>query len=112
MNLQRLNEYRIMWVMVLFDLPTNTRLERKQAARFRKDLIQDGFAMFQYSIYVRHCSSRENTEVHIKRTKSGLPPKGHVVIMCITDKQFAEIELFYSGKAHVHPSTPQQLELF
>ena len=35
-----------MWVFVSFDLPTYTAEERKNAARFRKELIKDGFRMF------------------------------------------------------------------
>ena len=54
----------------------------------------------------------ENAEVHIKRVKSILPEKGHVGILCITDKQFGDIEIYYSKK-DVRSSTPgQQLELF
>jgi len=112
MNLERLNQYRIMWVMVFFDLPTNTKKERKQASLFRKRLQQDGFSMFQYSIYTRHCASRENAEVHIKRVKSFLPPDGHVVIMQITDKQFGMIEIFYSKAPAKQPETYGQLSLF
>ncbi len=108
----RLSQYRIMWVMVYFDLPTLTKKERKAAARFRKDLLQDGFTMFQFSIYVRHCASRENTEVHTKRVRGRVPPHGFVVVMSITDKQFGEIELFRGGKQDNRPDTPQQLELF
>lgn len=108
----RLSQYRIMWVMVLFDLPTETKKERKASARFRKDMLQDGFTMFQFSIYIRHCASRENAEVHIKRVKSRLPEKGHVGIFNITDKQFGEIELFYGRKQSIRAGTPQQLELF
>lgn len=109
---ERLNAYRIMWVLVFFDLPTETKQDRKQYATFRKKMLADGFQMFQFSIYMRHCSSRENAEVHIKRTKSNLPPKGNVGIMCITDKQFGMMEIFQG-----HDSTPlvaplQQLELF
>jgi len=112
MSLEALNQYRIMWVMVFFDLPTLTAKDRKQAGLFRKRLIQDGFAMFQFSIYMRHCPSRENAEVHIKRTKSYLPPNGHVVIMQITDKQFGMIEIFYQKKEAEHPKMHQQLSLF
>lgn len=113
MNLNtRYNAYRIMWVLVFFDLPTETKKDRKQASLFRKRILKDGFTMFQFSIYVRHCASRENAEVHIKRVKSILPPLGHVAIMTITDKQFGMIELFYGKKEEEHPPTPQQLELF
>ena len=68
--------------------------------------------MFQFSIYVRHCASSENATVHIKKVKSFIPEYGSVGIMCITDKQFGNIELFY-GKKTMEVSTPgQQLELF
>ena len=71
--MDRLSEYRIMWVLVLFDLPTETKKEKKAYADFRKNLQKDGFTMFQFSIYVRHCASSENAAVHIKRVKSFLP---------------------------------------
>ena len=101
-----------MWVMVFFDLPTSTKKERKQAGLFRKRLMVDGFSMFQFSIYVRHCASRENAQVHTKRVKRNLPPHGHVGILQITDKQFGMIELFYSQNKEEKHVIPQQLELF
>ena len=90
----RFSEYRIMWVLVLFDLPTETKKDKKAYADFRKNLQKDGFTMFQFSIYVRHCPSSENADVHIRRVKSFLPDYGKVGIMCITDKQFSNIMLF------------------
>ena len=108
----RFNEYRIMWVLVLFDLPTETKKERKDYARFRKDLMGDGFTMFQFSIYMRHCPSVENAEVHIKRVKNNLPPLGQVGILCITDKQFGQMELFYGTKTQSLNPPVQQLEMF
>lgn len=74
--------------------------------------MHDGFAMFQFSIYLRHCSSRENAEVHIKRVKRLLPEKGHIGILTVTDKQFGMMELFYGKKIADLPDTPQQLEMF
>lgn len=112
MTLSRLNQYRIMWVFVLFDLPTNTKKERRAATQFRKNLEKDGFTMFQFSIYTRHCASRENAEVHIKRTKRNLPHLGNICIMQLTDKQFGMIELFSGKLSTEKPNTPQQLELF
>lgn len=108
----RLNAYRIMWVLVLFDLPTETKKDRKNYVVFRKLILKDGFQMFQFSMYIRHCSSRENAEVHVKRVKKLLPPKGHIGVMCITDKQFGMMEIF-NGREQVNaPETSQQLELF
>lgn len=101
-----------MWVLVFFDLPTETKKERKEYTDFRKKLLCDGFTMFQFSIYVRHCASRENADVHIRRVKNILPPHGDVGILCITDKQFGDIELFHSQKEKPVSSEGQQLELF
>lgn len=110
--MERLNAYRVMWVMVFFDLPTDTKKDRKIYTLFRKKLLQDGFTMFQFSIYLRHCSSRENADVHIRRVKHALPEKGEIGIMCITDKQFGMMEIFRGQKQEAKGPIPQQLELF
>ena len=109
---ERISEYRIMWVLVFFDLPTDTKKERKAAAEFRKQLIKDGFIMFQFSIYMRHCPSAENAEVRIRRVKSIRPPLGQVGILSITDKHFGAMELFSEKKERQPPIDYLQLELF
>lgn len=110
--LSRYSEFRVMWILVFFDLPTETKKERKIYQEFRKNLIRDGFSMFQFSIYVRHCASRENMEVHLKRVKNFLPEFGKIVLLYITDKQFADMEIFYGKKADKQNPSPTQLELF
>jgi len=109
---QRFNQYRIMWVFVFFDLPTETKKEKKNYSSFRKKLLDDGFTMFQFSIYLRHCASRENAQVHIDRVKKNLPAKGHVGILCVTDKQFGNMDLFFSQNKEAVQTPYQQLELF
>lgn len=108
----RFNSYHIMWLFVFFDLPTDTKQNRKDAARFRKDLEKDGFTMMQFSVYVRHCPSKENADVHVKRVKMLLPSKGHVSIMAITDRQYGEILNFNGSHVSSMPTAPMQLELF
>lgn len=99
--------------MVFFDLPTETKKERKAHSDFRKKLIKDGFTRMQFSVYKRHCASQENAQTHIQRVERFIPAKGHVVIMCITDKQFGMIRTFH-GKYEddVKAPEPQQLEMF
>lgn len=80
--------------MVFYDLPTETKKQRKDAAKFRKEIMGDGFIMFQFSIYLRHCTSKESADAHIRRVKTMLPPSGNVGILCVTDKQFGNMELF------------------
>lgn len=54
--------YRIMRLMVMFDLPTDTSQQRKQYRQFRKKLLNEGFIMIQYSVYVRVCTTRSAAE--------------------------------------------------
>jgi CRISPR-associated protein Cas2 len=101
-----------MWVLVFFDLPTETKAQRKIYTDFRKGLQKDGFTMFQFSIYLRHCPSKENSEVHISRVKRLLPKHGHVGILSITDKQFGSMEIFFGKTLAPSPEIGQQLEMF
>jgi len=101
-----------MWVLVFFDLPTETKKERSIASKFRKSLLDDGFSMFQFSIYMRFCASRENAEVHNRRIKNLLPEHGKIGILQITDRQFGLMELFYGQKLVETKKPSQQLDLF
>ncbi len=109
---QRLSAYRVMWLLVMFDLPTETKEQRKRYAQFRKALLMNGFSMFQFSIYLRHCPSIEVAEVHKRRLQSLIPEEGIVGVLLITDKQLEKMEIFYGKKARKPPETPLQLELF
>lgn len=101
-----------MWIIVLFDLPTNSKTARRAYIRFRKGLLEDGFTMMQYSVYMRHSSSDENALVHARRVKHGLPDDGEVRIIKITDKQFDKIEVYYGKKRKPTESAPLQLQFF
>lgn len=112
MSFDRINAYRVMWLFVFFDLPTNTKKERKAYALFRKRLRKDGFTMLQYSVYIRHCPSGENADVHEKRVRKMLPPAGNISILRITDKQYGNILNFWGKSQEGLPNGPQQLEMF
>jgi len=101
-----------MWVITLFDLPVDTKAARKIYTHFRKLLLESGFTRMQFSVYFRHCSSKENAQVHINRIQKNLPPDGEVRILTITDKQFERMFIF-QGKLRKKPEPAfQQLEFF
>lgn len=101
-----------MWLFVFFDLPVVTKKERKAAALFRKNLMKDGFVMFQYSVYIRHCGSYESLKVHIKRVQTIVPAVGRVSILSVTDRQYGDIVNFWGkGIDKKPPSEPIQLEI-
>ena len=101
-----------MWVFCFFDLPTETKKQRKAYTGFRKFLLKDGFLMHQFSVYIRHCSSYEAQESHIKKVEKNLPKEGKVSLLTVTDKQFENIHNFYCREKAVLPNTPQQLHFF
>ncbi len=107
-----INGYRCMWVVTMFDLPVDTKAARKAYARFRKHLIKDGFAMMQFSVYVRHCASEENADVHTMRVERAVPEDGEVRVIKVTDKQFERMRVFWGKKRRSPEKPPDQLQLF
>lgn len=103
---------RSMWLVTMFDLPTDTPASRRQYSLFRKSLLKDGFWMLQYSVYARHCASDENALVHEARVRFSLPPDGEVRVMKITDKQFGRMQVFFGGARKATERAPTQLTIF
>jgi len=108
----RLNAYHIMWLFIMFDLPTVTKKDKHISALFRKNLEKDGFTMHQYSVYIHFCGSLESANVHIKRIKSLTPSKGVVSILTITDKQYSNIINIWGESKEKKAHEPLQLEFF
>ena len=99
-----------MWLLVMFDLPVKTKPERKRATNFRKFLLDQGFEMAQFSVYVRFCGSREQAEAQIKRIGPQVPSRGLVSILRFTDKQYENMWC-YTGKKKENPKNPTQYVL-
>lgn len=107
-----LSAYRIMWMMVLFDLPVTGKPERKAATDFRTFLLDQGFEMAQFSVYVRCCSGKEQTETYTRRVEGHLPEGGKVDIVYFTDKQYENIVSFRARKRGPERKNPEQFALF
>ncbi len=103
---------KTMWMIVMFDLPVDTKKAVKEANDFRIRLKKDGFMMMQLSVYSRHCPSRESADVHERRVKRFLPPDGEVRIMRITDKQFGKMKIFHGNRRKATENAPKQLQMF
>lgn len=104
--------FRLMWVIVMFDLPVMTAVQRKQYADFRKKLLRRGFTALQYSVYARPCPSEENANVHRTRIQRDLPPEGSVRMIMLTDKQFGRMDCFYGRNESKPEKQPDQLSFF
>ena len=107
-----ISAYKYVWLYVMFDLPVETKRQRKNATLFRKNLLKDGFVMQQFSVYIRPCASYEAANVHIKRVGEIVPEEGFVSIVKVTDKQFGDAVNFVGKKSKPSPPAPVQLEFF
>jgi CRISPR-associated protein Cas2 len=101
-----------MWVMVLFDLPVTEPDERKAATGFRTFLLDQGFEMAQFSVYVRYTSGKEAVEAMIRKVEASLPQNGKVDILQFTDKQYENIVSFRGQERGENKKNPEQFVLF
>ena len=88
----------MMRLMIMFDLPVDTAEEKKEYRKFRKCLINEGFLMIQYSVYVRVCVSRKTAQFLENRVKKFLPAGGVVQSLMITEKQYNDMH-FLNGNS-------------
>jgi len=107
-----LSGYRSMWLFAMFDLPVTNKVLRKRYARFRKDLLGEGFTMLQYSVYARHCPSEESAATIRARVRSRLPDEGQVRVMGVTDRQFGKMEVYFGKSRRRTEPPPVQFMLF
>lgn len=106
--------YKMGWLFVCFDLPVMEDEQRKRATAFRKFLLDDGFQMLQYSVYVRPCVSFARQETHVQRIQYALPPDGDVRIFFVTRSQWSKSFVFHGkpiAKKEAEPF-PEQLLLW
>lgn len=103
--------FRMMWIVVMFDLPTLDEADRRRANRFRNFLKDNGFEMSQLSVYFKFIGARENSK-RIVRLIENNTPIGKVSILFFTDKQFADIICIHNNQIERMPDKPEQLLLF
>ena len=105
-------DLRRMWVIVFFDLPVGTKPQRTAAARFRNDLLNDGYMMIQFSVYARMCRAQEAVDKHIKRIQGFLPDTGSIRALQVTDKQYNRMSILLGKRVLEECQGDQQLLFF
>ena len=84
--------YRFMRVLVMFDLPTESSIQRRNYRKFRKSLIKNGFIMMQESVYVKLAMNQGSADLIVKSIRNLCPEEGIVQVLQITEKQFSKME--------------------
>jgi CRISPR-associated protein Cas2 len=104
--------YKLMWMMVMFDLPTNTKKDRHKASKFRRELLELGFEMNQYSVYLRFCGDRSKLRPYINAVKTLAPSSGKISLLFFTDKQFSDTINIHNREISQPAGEPEQMTLF
>ncbi len=95
------------WLLVAFDLPVGTVQQRKAASGFRRFLKSDGYAMMQFSVYIRPCVSYARQLTHLRRVRENLPPEGAVRAIFITRSQWERSFVIHGNPAR--KASPEQI---
>lgn len=100
-----------MWLIVVFDLPVGTMVERRRATGFRNMLLDEGFMMKQFSVYLRACPNRPAADALSDRIGKRAPAEGDVSIMFFTDKQYGMTKNFAGRAMQETEEKPKQFTL-
>lgn len=92
--------YDFMRLILFFDLPTETKKDRKAYGKFRKFLIKRGYIMLQYSVYCKIFNNRDAVVNHQKILRKSVPEYGQIRIMTVTEKQYAKMEIIIGGRSN------------
>lgn len=109
---RNISGYKGMWLFAMFDLPVDTKENRYKYARFRNELLKEGFTMLQFSVYARYCESEAASDTYRRRLRLALPDGGEVRLMAVTDRQFGKMDVFYGKKRFDAESPPEEILLF
>ncbi len=101
-----------MWIVVMFDLPVVEKAERKAATDFRNTLLDMGFEMSQFSVYMRFCTGQSQIDTYCTLVEKALPAGGKVNILQFTDKQYERIITFRGKLKQPSLKSPDQYQLF
>ena len=96
----------------MFDLPTDTKPQRKAATAFRNFLLDDGFERSQFSVYARFVNGKEAFATRVTRIERHLPDAGDVQILNFTDRQYRDIVHFSDQGRKRARKNPEQLVMF
>lgn len=104
-----------MWCVVMFDLPVETKAQRRAATQFRDLLLDQGFMMVQFSVYARYTPTLGGNRTSMEFIKQNIPAKGKVRILNLSDHQWAKSFHCYDSQAddpEDGPTAPDALTLF
>lgn len=102
--------YRKMVLFVMFDMPTETKKDLKKYRKFRKKLLELGFIMFQFSIYIRFCRSLVVAQKYEKKVELSAPINGSIRILKITESQYQNMKIIENYREEPEEKVNEQMQ--
>ena len=105
-----MSAFRIMWVLVMFDLPTKNKKDKKCYRWLSQYLKKESYTRLQYSVYAKVFSSANSALHGKKRFKEFIKiniKKGNIRFIMFTDFQFSKMEIII-GEPSVQEEITQQ----
>ena len=79
-------------MLVLFDLPTETKQQRRDYRTFRKHLKRSGYFFFQESIYVKMLHNASSAASEIADVEDAAPKSGNVSVLPMSLSAFSRLQ--------------------
>ncbi|BDU67748.1 MAG: hypothetical protein TYPL_4010 [Candidatus Tyloplasma litorale] len=95
----RSSNFRVMRLIILYDLPTVTKKDIKMASKFRSEIIKKGFIMMQESVYIKQCINIDHLNKELIKLSLILPKEGDVRAISITEKQYFDMKILKGEKS-------------
>ncbi len=91
-----MSAFKIMWLVVMFDLPTQTKKDRKRYRWLSRFLDAQSYMRIQYSVYAKVFNSMGSANNGKKKLRDFVRTnikKGNVRMLLFTDTQFGKMEI-------------------
>lgn len=101
------------WLLVMFDLPVQTKVQQRAANQFRNLLLDLGCSRVQFSVYARYFPNASQSHRVVKNIEENISPGGAVRIMRFSDAVWSSMKRFEAEGQAVEAEEPdEQLLLF
>ena len=100
---------KFMRMILYFDLPVLTKLDRRNYRKFRTLILSEGFIMQQESVYSKLLLNSTNVKLMKDKLVLAAPPKGLIELLVITEKQYHSIDMIVGSRANEYIDNIERL---
>ncbi len=98
-----------MRILVFFDLPTLTMMQKRNYRQFRRFLMKNGFLMVQESVYSKLVQNSTAAETVADNVRKNKPTEGLVQLLKVTEKQYGKMEFIVGERKSEVLDTDERL---